>query len=583
MKIQERFKQKKYQNAVIIILAIILLVVLGREIPHFCTVCGLPDEAGYIFNAAYFLKYDWSGVGASMPYYAYGYSVFLVPLFMLCETGVELIRSAIAFNLICLVVLYLLQIYIIKKIYPQSNPVCLAIISFITCFSPYLVDLAFSVCPEVLLTLWVWVVAFFLYQALRSNKLAYYCILAFFSACTFFIHTRAIVIIGTVYLTLLFIGVRLHKKEVLKKMIVSILIMTVFFGILYSIKKSILNYTASLQMAKSDEVITTNLLTTDYIKNILKRFFNPQSIKYYLLGGAARFFYIAYATGTMAWYGTLSLFRSICDKLVSKDSDKRIAVYGVKFFFLLSAVFMVSACVIASNGINAAWTYCFYGRYYEFTIIPLMCIGCCDYLYGKQSYIKDICIIIGILFMGLATMHISGFLDSEGLYIDTGRAAGFTSAIKLNNTYSPMILYAALILVLLIILRSIQIRSFNTKWVYLLVIFVFILKSDIPNISNILDAHNGAKGDTELAEIIMEQPMKQDVYMIDTPCRWYAFYTRMQVLIKNQKLNVISPTAFDEIPEGSYVLTYWDANLEEMQNELEYCQGGSAFVLYKRK
>lgn len=583
MKIQERFKQKKNQNAVIIILAIILLVVLGREIPKFCTVCGLPDEAGYIFNAAYFLKYDWSGVGASMPYYAYGYSVFLIPLFMLCKTGVELIRSAIAFNLICLVVLYLLQIYIIRKIYTQSNLVCLAIISFITCFSPYLVDLAFSVCPEVLLTLWVWVVVFFLYQALRSNKLAYYCILAFFSAYIFFIHTRAIVIAGTVYLTLLLIGVRFHKKEVLKKMIVSVFLMAVFFRILYLVKESILNYTASLQVAKGDEVITANLLTTDSIKNMLKGFFDPQNIRNYLLGGAARFFYIAYATGDMVWYSILSLFRSICDKTVGKDSDKEIAVYGVKFFFLLSAVFMVSACVIASYGINTAWTYCFYGRYYEFTIIPLMCIGCCDYLYGKQSYIKDICIIIAILFMGLATMYISGFLDNEELYIDTGRAAGFTSAIKLNNTYRPMILYAALILVLLIILRSIQIKSFNTKWIYLLVIFAFILKSDIPNISNILNAHNGAKGDTELAEIIMEQPMEQDVYMLDTPYRWTAFYSRMQVLIKNKTLNIVSPNALEEVPIGSYILTYYDANLEEMQNELEYCQKGSIFVLYKRK
>ncbi len=575
----------KRQVLIIVILALLLIIALGSKIPRLCTVWGLPDEAGYISNAVYFLKQDWGDVRAAMPYYGYGYSVFLMPLFLMCKTGVALIRSAATFNLLCLVIIYFLQIRVMKILYPEGNKAYIAVIAFIVCLSPYLVNHVLGISAEVLLALWVWIIANLLYMTIKSNKIIYYFLLAVCSAYIFFIHTRAIVILGTVFLTLFITGIRYHRKDIIKKTVIFILVLGGAFGILYMIKVSVLHDASLLRLKKGGETITGNLLTANFFAERISVFLNPQNITRFLLGGAARLFYTAYATGVMALYGIVSLFKSIVKHQENDETDQKIiATKGVEFYFLSSAILMIAACVISSFGLSDNWAYCFYGRYFEYTVIPLMCVGICDCFFEKQSQIRNVFIAFGVLILGLATAHVSAFLGDTNVAIDTGRAAAFTSAIMLSDDYSYMILYAVLILVLLIVLKGICIKHRNMKWVYLGIIILFILRSDIPNINHIMNIHDGAKGDAELAAIVVGQPDSKNVYMLETPFRYDVYYSRMQVLIKSRKLNVITMDDIGEIPEKSYVLTYYDAILEEnVVNELEFCQKGNFFILYRKK
>lgn len=575
----------KQQVSIIVILALLLIIALGSKIPRLCTVWQLPDEAGYISNAVYFLKQDWGDVRAAMPYYGYGYSVFLMPLFLMGKTGVALIRSAATFNLLCLVIIYFLQIRIMKILYPEGNQAYMAVIAFTTCLSPYLVNHVLGISAEVLLALWVWIIANLLYITIKSNKMVYYFLLAVCSAYIFFIHTRAVVILGTVFLTLFITGIRYHRKDIIKKAVASILILGGAFGILYMFKTSILNDASLLRLEKGEETIIGNLLTTTFFSERLLVFFNPQNIIRFLLGGAARLFYTAYATGVMALYGIITLFKSVVkDQKNNEMNQEMIAAKGVKFYFLSSAVLMITACVVGSYGLSDNWAYCFYGRYFEYTIIPLMCVGIYDCFFGKQSYIRNVCAALVVLILGLATAHISVFLENTDVAIDTGRAAAFTSAIMLSDDYSYMILYAVLILVLLIVLKGICIKYHDMKWVYLGMIILFLLRSDIFNINHIMNIHDGAKEDAELAATVIMQPDSKNVYMLETPFRYDVYYSRMQVLIKSRKLNVITMDNIGEIPAESYVLTYYDAVLEEnVINELEFCQKGNVFMLYRKK
>ena len=49
----------------------------------------LNDEFGYWANAAHIFGYDWSGVVSMSPYYSYGYSLFLFPLFLLKDPSLS--------------------------------------------------------------------------------------------------------------------------------------------------------------------------------------------------------------------------------------------------------------------------------------------------------------------------------------------------------------------------------------------------------------------------------------------------------------------------------------------------------------
>ena len=70
------------QNIIAIMGAIIIGFILGKNIPNATTVWELGDEAGYLSNAVYFLGKNWDDVRAEMPYFAYGYSVFLIPIYL---------------------------------------------------------------------------------------------------------------------------------------------------------------------------------------------------------------------------------------------------------------------------------------------------------------------------------------------------------------------------------------------------------------------------------------------------------------------------------------------------------------------
>ena len=80
-------ENKKLQNAFVVFFAIMLVWLVGRNIPYLCTVLELGDEAGYLGNAAYFTGYDWNDIRTILPYYGYGYSVLLIPAFLNSSTN----------------------------------------------------------------------------------------------------------------------------------------------------------------------------------------------------------------------------------------------------------------------------------------------------------------------------------------------------------------------------------------------------------------------------------------------------------------------------------------------------------------
>ena len=67
--------------------------IYGSNIKNINTVWELADEAGYLCNAAYLSGTDWSDVATTIPYYGYGYSIVLIPLFFYAKMVYNLLEE----------------------------------------------------------------------------------------------------------------------------------------------------------------------------------------------------------------------------------------------------------------------------------------------------------------------------------------------------------------------------------------------------------------------------------------------------------------------------------------------------------
>lgn len=588
-KIKEIFIKYKFQNLILIFLPVGLFFIIYKNIPALTTVLEIPDEVGYLSNAAFFLKFDWDDIQSRMPFYGYGYSVFLIPAFLLCKTGIDLIQSACYLNISFLIIMFFLQVYIIKRLFPNGNIIHFAFAAFVACLNPYLVSNTLKVVCEDCLALWIWILIFFLYKSIVSGHKPYYCLLGIASAYIFFIHARGLITIAAVYLVLFFVSIAFQKRDILKNALLSALIMGIAFMLFYIVKNSILECANSLRIQRGENASSVNLLTTEYLVSRFKSLFEFQNIELHLKGFLARCFYVIYSTGTMAGFGIIGILSSLKKiRHIKKDDVNEVAVYSIKLFFILDAIAMILAATINLPGKKDDFAYFFYNRYYEHTIIPLVSYGICECLYKIHSPKNGTFYCFVIAFTCLMTVGINKYLVNSEIRKDTCRIAGFTSAVSQTSSFTEMIQYAAMLMFLIIIVYYLINYFKISKWFFISLVTMFIWWSSSMDIAYIKELQTRENADTELIKNIYAQDGEQEIYAIDMPSPYIVDFTpRLQALLKNTKLNIIPRETVSSIPTGSYIFIYHDGIETELLSHLtEACNcigEGHRFDLYQKK
>lgn len=573
--------QYRYDKVIVSILGVVLVLLYVPIIPKICTVWELGDEAGYLSNAAYFLKCDWSDVRSVMPYFGYGYSILLIPVFLLTQTGVVLIRGAVGVNILCVLGIYILQICILKKIFGRNDQAFYGFIAFISNISPYIVANTIKVNCEVFLTFWFWLITLLLYTAVKKKKPYIYIILGACSAFSFYIHTRAFVIIFAVIAVVAILSIKNHDKVINKNNICLIVSIGIFFALFYVLKLSIINSTQILNSAVSEGSSTVNLITPQYLFERLKWLFTLENVNLYYLSLIAKLFYIICATGTMGIFGYMELF-SWSKKKLYEDNDTECAVWSICIFFLMCVSMMIVVCTINGVGMLENFTTIFYNRYYEFTVWPLFLIGTYQCIRKRQTIKKYLWITILVVGLAIVTMQLSDYLCSEEIHMDTARIASFSVAVNENNNFSNLIIYLAMSMVLILFVSFVLNKRY--RGILLCVLGITIGRCSLVNLDTILQIHQKAEADTKIAECILEGDDNKRVYMLNEPFQYDYFYSRMQVLIKDKTLYVVEPNMIDDIRTGDYILTYYNSTYKEELIENSDCLvKEGTFCLYKKR
>ncbi len=371
--------KKVYESCLAVILLGVIIAVCLADLDQRNIIFVTTDEFGYWAAASFFVGMDWSRVSSAIPYYAYGYSLWLAPLLKLCSNSIIAYKGALVFNAIFLGIGFLVLTKIGKMLFPKINTLLVLVISFcVTLYSGnvYLSQFSFGECLLWMLTL---MLAYCLIKAIHSHKTRYFIMLCFLSAYIFMVHMRTIGV--TIALMLVLLMYCLSKKKEWRKLLFSAVAIVILFGIGLLVKNVIVDFLYSGEGARN---------TNDFSGQASKivRFFSWEGILNFVENVLGQLFYLGAATFYLFYFGLLFLvkqsigfIRSFIGKKNSMNANGLIYV-----FLLLSICFSIAIASLSLEG-RIRIDLMIYGRYNEYVLPIILLLGIIELISNRKRLV----------------------------------------------------------------------------------------------------------------------------------------------------------------------------------------------------
>lgn len=150
-----------------------------------------PDEFAYWSYAARFAGYDWSDVNALAPYYSYGYSLILIPIFAFCRDAVIAYRIAVSINFLLLFFALIALAGIVKRMVPDKK-MPIALFSALTVLFPCNLFYTQMTLTEILIFALYIAAGSVLYHYLENNRLSTLILLMLILIYLYTVHMRTV-------------------------------------------------------------------------------------------------------------------------------------------------------------------------------------------------------------------------------------------------------------------------------------------------------------------------------------------------------------------------------------------------------
>lgn len=334
------------------------------------------DEFGYWANAAFFIGLDWSEVSSSIPYYAYGYSLWLAPLLAICGSSIMAYRASIVLNALFLGIGFLVLYRVGQLLLPEISKMLVMTMAFcVTLYSGnvYISQFSFGEC---LLWLLMVLTVYFLVNALESSKMCYFVMLCLITSYIFMVHMRTLGISIALLLTI-FVYCFSRKGEWRKLFLAAALIVILSAAVLL-LKDVIIDFVYSGENARN-----TNDFSGQAGK--IKDFFSWRGLVSFGENVLGELFYLGSATFYVFYFGLLYLLKEGIGFIRSllgtgKNGNARSLVY---IFLLFSLAINIAIASVSLQG-RSRIDLMIYGRYNEYILPVILILGVVELMRNRK-------------------------------------------------------------------------------------------------------------------------------------------------------------------------------------------------------
>lgn len=544
------------------ILPILLIVgVTLYDIRNLDMITVLNDEFGYWSNAAIMAGINWKPLMAETPYYSFGYSILLVPLFFMFKDYAILYKSAIVLNVLLLAASYFCAKYIVSNLLNVKSEMMrfsLSIISVLTGTVIFQSQIGWS---ETLITFLMWASIALLISI--EKKISIRKVLGLSVLCVYMLSVHQRMIVCVVVCLGCLCGILIQEKWSRKQ--IAVFIITLGAGyLIYKVLKSV---QISQFYGNSYSSATNNIsVNGNFFLNYFNKIVSDFKLFFISLGGKiTACLFMTYFTFPIA------LYQYACDTL--QHLKKKIKV---KYFWTYTYIVFSFACMVLATSLQMM--NCFsrkdivvYTRYFDYTVGPVIMLGMYALLSkGKKS----IRLFAGIyLVYGILLYKTFDIVDKAQSFFNVPCSSVYGGIMQYSKKLTEKVdwdycrglsLICALIIFLTVFIIQF-IRKQDMKYICLVSVLL-IGQIYIGHYSNewLNNARNGFRSNVQpIFEQVKEN--NYNIYYIKNP-ELGGYYTNpkyLQFMLMDRSINVITWDKEAAIESNSWVLSEKDDEIQD--------------------
>lgn len=405
---KQALKNNTGEKTVRRLMALLLLLYGLKNIHQLDNIIVINDEFGYWGIAAHLAGKDWSSLLHTTPYYSYGYSLLLVPLFWLGFSSDVMYRTAVALNVLFLAGSYFLCAYCVKKLLPALSGALRCVLAFTIILYTNTVIQAQIAWSETLLYLLYWVIFTLAVRLSETSRISDVVLFGISNMYLYMVHQRCVGVLlaSVLYICVLMLFRRLNLKQAA--------CMGCAFLVLLMIHKYLKAYSIN-EIFSGNELVAMN----DYSGQVGKIGFvlgSAEGFLSLLQSICGKLYYLGASTFllgfTSAWFAVRQSFLFVCGwfrKKIRPEED--LSGYLIPFYLMLSfgATFLISA--IAMSVSHGRLDLLIYGRYMEFAAGPVLLSGIAGLWKTEKKY--RMILMEGIVLLALSMIVDRGLIAAE--------------------------------------------------------------------------------------------------------------------------------------------------------------------------
>lgn len=363
-----------------------------------------PDEFAYWSYAARVSGYDWSAVTSLAPYYSYGYSLILIPVFALFKNAVTAYRVAVSINFIILYIGFAALVKTMKRmVSDQKIPIIL--FSALAILLPCNLFYTQMTLTEVFLVCLYIAAGALLFQYLESDRLSTLFLLMLTLMYLYTVHMRTVgVLLSAITVLLLHILSRKERRWHILVVLGTTLVLLVLADMLKQYAY------LSVYGGINRELVADNDYSGQLAK--IRYIFTGRGFYDFVIHILGKLLYLGLATWGVFYWGIFALIRHVGKMLQSIKKRTPMTSQQMFALFVLFSVILqivISTVYLLTLGEISDYTY---GRYNEMALPFVMVLGLAALWKERAKTIWGVTGVLAVVQMSITFLVVRQIMDT---------------------------------------------------------------------------------------------------------------------------------------------------------------------------